>query len=130
MRFRTALFCWALSLLLCALGNAQVTTASFYGTVTDASAAAVPGAAVTLVHEGTGATVSRVTDSSGEFGFDFLRVGTYTLRIEAPGFKKFESKNLELTVGQAIRQNFALEVGAINETVSVEAVAPLVSAAS
>ena len=70
---------------LCA--NAQVTTATFYGTVADSSGAVIPSAAVTLVHEDTGASAAKITDTSGEFGFDFLRVGSYTLRIEAKGFK-------------------------------------------
>jgi outer membrane receptor protein involved in Fe transport len=122
---------WAVSsLVLCALGNAQVTTGSFYGSVTDTTGGVVPAAAVTLTHNDTGASVAAVTDAAGEFGFEFLRVGSYTLRIEKPGFKKFEGKNFALTAGQVIREQFTLDVGAVNETVSVEAVAPLVSAAS
>src|SRR4051795_11331785 len=94
MKLRTALCCWVLtSLLLCVPGSAQVTTGTLYGTVTDASASAVPAATITLIHDDTGTAASRISDASGEFGFDFLRVGTYTLRIEKPGFKKFESKN-------------------------------------
>ena len=119
--------------LLCASAGsalAQVTTATFYGIVTDPTGAVVPGAAVTLTHEGTSTAAARITDAAGEFGFDFLRVGAYTLQIEARGFKKFESKGIELAAGQAVRQTFALEVGAITETVSVAGVAPLVSTAS
>src|SRR5690242_5612751 len=109
---------------------AQVTTASFYGTVTDSSGAVVPNARVTLIHEGTAATASRLTSVTGEFGFDFLHVGPYTLRIEAEGFKRFESKNIALNAGQSVRETFSLEVGALTDTVSVEGVAPLVSTAS
>ena len=109
---------------------AQVTTASFYGTVTDSSGAVVPNARVTLIHEGTAATASRLTSVTGEFGFDFLHVGPYTLRIEAEGFKRFESKNVALNAGQSVRETFSLEVGALTDTVSVEGVAPLVSTAS
>jgi outer membrane receptor protein involved in Fe transport len=130
MRVADVLIFSAGFLCLSALGNAQVTTGSLYGTISDASAAAVPGAAVSLTHDGTGASVSGVTDARGEFGFEFLRIGTYTLRVEKPGFKKFEAKNIALTAGQVIRETYTLEVGAVSETVSVEAVAPLVSAAS
>ena len=42
--------------LACGIASAQVTTATFYGTLTDSTGAAIPGATVTLVHEGTGAT--------------------------------------------------------------------------
>ncbi len=109
---------------------AQVTTANFYGTVTDPTGAVIPDATVTLIHEGTRATVTKTTNIGGEFVFDFLRVGGYTLRIEARGFKRYESKGIELTAGQQIRQTFVLEVGAVTETVNVEGTAPLVSTAA
>ena len=109
---------------------AQVTTATFYGIVTDPTGAVVPGATVTLIHEGTSAAAARTTDTAGEFVFDFLRVGSYTLRIEARGFKKLESKGIDLASAQTVRQTFALEVGALTETVTVEGAAPLVSTAT
>jgi hypothetical protein len=110
--------------------SGQVTTATFYGIVTDPTGAGVPGATVILTHEGTNATATRTTDPTGEFVFDFLRIGSYTLRIEAKGFKRYESKGIELASGQTVRQAFALEVGALTETVTVEGSAPLVSTAS
>src|SRR6266568_1828813 len=73
--------------LLAAQGWSQVTTATFYGTVTDPTGAVIPGAAVALVSEETGASISKTTDASGEFVFNFLHVGTYKLRIGAQGFK-------------------------------------------
>ncbi|MGH9660859.1 MAG: carboxypeptidase-like regulatory domain-containing protein, partial [Bryobacteraceae bacterium] len=80
--------------LLAGTVSAQVTTATFYGIVTDPTGAVVPGANVTLTHEGTSAAAARTADAAGEFVFDFLRVGSYTLRIEARGFKKYESKGI------------------------------------
>ncbi len=118
-------------MLFCAgVSSAQVTTATFYGIVTDPTGAVIPGATVTLIHEGTTAAAARATDTAGEFVFDFLRVGSYTLRIEARGFKKYESKGIDLASAQTVRQAFALEVGALTETVTVEGAAPLVSTAS
>ena len=116
--------------LITAAALAQVTTANFYGTITDSTGAVVPAATVTLLHDGTGTLVTRKSSATGEFGFDFLRIGTYTLRIEAQGFKRYESKNIGLVAGQAVRETFALEVGALTDTVSVEGSAPLVSTAS
>src|SRR5262245_19077061 len=110
--------------------GAQVTTAKFYGIVTDSSGARLPGANLTLIHEGTGTTLTGTTDELGEFAFDFLRVGSYTLHIEGAGFKKYESKGIELAAGQSVRQTFALEVGTLAETVTVEGAATLVSTAS
>ena len=112
------------------IGWAQVTTATFYGTVSDPTGAVIPGATVTLTHKGTGATATKTSDAAGDFVFDFLRVGSYTLRIEARGFKRYESAGIELTAGQQIRQTFVLQVGAVTETIQVEGTAPLVSTAS
>ncbi len=106
---------------------AQQTTATFYAVVTDSTGGVIPGAAVTLTHEGTGATASKVSDPLGEAVFDFLRVGSYTLRIEAKGFKRLESKGIELTAAQNVRQTFIMEVGALTETVSVEGAATLIN---
>src|SRR5262245_52233891 len=86
--------------LLAGTVSAHVTTSTCYGVVNDATGAVVPGASVTLTHEGTAATATRTTDAAGEFEFDFLRVGSYTLRIEASGFKKYESKGITLASAQ------------------------------
>jgi outer membrane receptor protein involved in Fe transport len=114
------------------LGSAlgQVTTATFYGIATDSTRAVVPGATVTLTNNETGAIYRKVSDGAGEFGFDFLPTGTYTLRIEAAGFKTYESKGIALTAGQQSRQTYTLDVGSINETVSVAGTATLLNAVS
>ncbi len=116
--------------LLVPAAAAQVTTATFYGIANDPTGAVIPGATVTLTHEGTRATASRTTDARGEFAFDFLRVGSYLLRIEARGFRSYESKGIELAAGQTVRQTFVLQVGAVTESVMVEGSAPLVSTAA
>jgi hypothetical protein len=70
-----------------------------------------------------------VSDGSGDFQFDFVRVGVYVMSIEAPGFKRFQSR-LPLTAGQKVRQTYALEVGAVSETVEVQGAAPLLNTVS
>src|SRR6266542_4262206 len=90
MRLRSLLVVAALVALAGATAQAQVTTATLYGIVTDPSGAVIPGAAVTVTHEGTGATATKTTDALGEVVFDFLRVGRYTLQIEAAGFKGYQ----------------------------------------
>lgn len=109
---------------------AQVTTATFYGIVTDPSGARIPGATVLLTHEGTAAVSTKTTDAGGEFAFDFLRVGRYALRIEAQGFKSYSASGIELAAAQNVRRTFVLDLGAVTETVSVESAAPLVNAVS
>lgn len=121
---------YALAAALFFPAQAQVTTAAFYGTVTDPSGAVVAGAKVSLTNQGTGATVSKTTGPDGTFVFDFLRVGTYRLRIEAEGFKTLATSDIDLQAARNLRRTFTLELGAVNETVSVEGTAPLVNAIS
>lgn len=116
--------------LLSVCAPAQVTTATLYGIVTDSSGAIVPAANVTIIHEETGSATTRTTGATGEAAFDFLRIGSYTIRVEANGFKRFETKGFTLSSGQTVRQTFSLEVGALTETVTIESSAPLVSTAS
>src|SRR5215213_6026125 len=85
-------------------GHAQVTTATFYGSVTDPTGAAIVGATATLTHQETGAVLTQATGSEGEFSLDFLRVGHYRLSIQATGFERHEQSGIELTAGQSVRQ--------------------------
>src|SRR5207237_6032219 len=55
--------------------------------------------------------------------FDSVQVGEYTLEVDAPGFKKFTSRNNALTIGQPMTLNARLEVGALTESVAVSATA-------
>jgi hypothetical protein len=109
---------------------AQVITATLYGIVTDATGAVVPGATVSIRNEETSASYRKVSDAAGEFGFEFLPVGTYTLRIEGPGFKALETSGITLTAGQQARRTYQLEVGVVTETVKVEGTAPLLNTVS
>ena len=109
---------------------AQVSTATLYGTVTDPTGASVAGATITLKHQQTGTVLSKVAGDGGDFQFDFLRVGTYTIQIEARGFKRFQAVGIDLAAGQNIRQTYPLQVGDVAETVQVEAVTPQVNTVS
>ncbi|MBI3683409.1 MAG: TonB-dependent receptor [Acidobacteria bacterium] len=116
---------------LCAgILNAQATTATFHGIVEDATGAVVPGATVTLTHEETNTALTKTSDETGAFEFNFLRVGKYMLRIEAQGFKRLEQTGIELTAAQNVRSRFPLELGAVTETVKVEGAGALVNTVS
>ena len=82
-------------------GLAQRTTATFAGIVTDLSSAVLPGASVQLINEGTNAVTEKVTGETGEFLFDYVPVGTYTLKISLPGFKTYESRAIPLGAAQS-----------------------------
>src|SRR6266849_3058389 len=110
--------------------HGQVTTATFYGIVADSTGAVVPGASVTFISDATASAQKKTTSASGEFAFDFLRVGAYTIRIEAAGFKSFTATGVELAAAQHIRRTFTLELGTVSETVNVESSAPLVNTVS
>ena len=108
----------------------QVTTATFYGIVADSSGAVVPGASVTFLNAGTSSSQKKVTGSSGEVAFDFLRVGVYNIRIEATGFKSYTATGVELAAAQHVRRTFTLEIGATSETVNVDSTTPQVNTVS
>ena len=99
-------------------GNAGIT-----GIVNDSSGGVVPGAEVTVTNEGTGLTEVATTDSGGRYRFLRLPVGNYRLDVVMSGFKKASQSAINLTAEQMLTANFALQIGQVNETVDVSAVA-------
>ena len=110
--------------------DAQVTTATFFGLVHDSSGAIVPGASVVATHQGTGVPREAVTDERGEFVLSALPNGTYSIRIELTGFKSYTNQGIALGSGQTVRQTFVLEVGTVEESVTVAGEAPLIETAT
>jgi hypothetical protein len=98
---------------------AQQTT--IVGTVTDPSGAAVPNVVVTVTNVNTGATQTFPTNDSGQYAAVDLQVGHYVVKAEAKGFKVAEQKDIVLTIGARIRVDFQMQLGAAQETVTVEA---------
>lgn len=111
-------------------GFGQRTTATVAGIVTDPSGAVLPGAEVQLVNEGTSGTLQQLTNETGEFLFDFVPAGTYTLKIAMQGFKTYESRSMPLGGAQNVRRTYVLEVGSVTESVTVTGEAPLVNTLS
>jgi len=110
--------------------QAQVTTATVYGNITDPTGAAIPSAPVTATNELTGATIVTQSNSAGEFTFTFLPVGRYTIAIEARGFKGQRRTGLDLVAGQSVRLNSTLELGPVSESVTISGRAPILDTAS
>jgi outer membrane receptor protein involved in Fe transport len=122
---------WSAALLLAPEAAwPQENTATFYGTVTDPSGAVIPGATVRLTEQDTHAVITKTTNSSGDFSFTFVPVGTYTLTIEAKNFKTYVTSGITLTAGQQIRQAYNLELGTATQTVSVTSSVPLINSVS
>lgn len=114
-----------LVLVLPALAPAQETRGSITGRVVDSSQAVIPGVKVEAVNAATNTVVSSVTNSAGSYDIPYLLPGKYRLVAEAQGFKKAVREGLELRVNDRLQVDFALEVGAITESVNVTAEAPL-----
>ncbi len=104
----------------------QGTTSRVTGIVQDPTGAAVENATVTLRNEATSVTITTQTTSTGAYVFDSVQVGTYTLAVEVPGFKKFASTGNAINVNQPATIDVTLEAGNISETVTVESAAELV----
>src|SRR5438132_236527 len=113
-----------------AVGSGQGTTATFAGIVTDPTGAVLPGAEIEIVNEGTSAVTHQVTSETGEFVFNFVPAGTYTLKITMPGFKVYESRAIPLGAAQRVRRTYSLEVGNVTDNVTVTGEAPLVNTLS
>jgi hypothetical protein len=105
--------------------HAQSLYASIAGNITDAQGANIPGATVSLTNENTGLEMSTVTDESGTYTIRNIAGGSYTLKASLQGFKEFVQTGIPLVVGNIVRVNGRLEVGALTESVTVKSEAVL-----
>ena len=117
---------WAALVLLMALVlpaslAAQETRGRLTGRVTDATKGAIPGASVTVTDVARGTTASTVTNSQGLFQVNYLLPGNYTVTIELEGFKKVIQEGVQIQISETRDLNIVLEVGGIQEAVSVTA---------
>lgn len=106
---------------------AQGSTATIVGEVKDASGAVLDGAAVTVKHLETGLSRAAVTDSNGNYRVPSLPVGAYEVTAAHPGFKLEVLRGIELVVAQEAVVNLTLQVGNVEQRVTVTADAPLVN---
>ncbi|MFN2444042.1 MAG: TonB-dependent receptor domain-containing protein [Vicinamibacterales bacterium] len=108
------------------LAVAQSTTGSIQGTVNDAQGGGVPGAAVTIRNVDTQLQRTTVTNESGNYDVQLLPPGEYALTAELAGFRTQQRTGVRLTVNQAARIDFKLEISTVEESVTVSAQTPLV----
>ncbi|MEO7271188.1 MAG: carboxypeptidase regulatory-like domain-containing protein, partial [Vicinamibacterales bacterium] len=100
------------------------------GTVTDSSGGRTPGVTVTAVNVATNGTSSTTTDHEGAYTLRYLTPGTYSVTAELSGFKKLVRQNVEVRIGDRLELDLRIDVGSMQETVSVTAEAPLLDTAS
>jgi hypothetical protein len=105
--------------------QAQLTNGDVIGTVTDTSGAVIPGAKVTLTNTGTKVAAATTTNGTGDYTFNLLNPGQYTVTVEAKGFKKLVIPGFALAAGDRLRDNEKMEPGNVTETVEVSSAAPL-----
>jgi hypothetical protein len=116
-------------LCLAAASFAQTETARLQGTVRDKTGAAVAGATVTITARGTNRTLTVQTNDNGNYSALSLSPGRYEVSVSQNNFKTTKQE-IDLDVAQAATLDFALEPGAVSETVTVTAGAPLVETTS
>ncbi|MCX6626430.1 MAG: TonB-dependent receptor [Candidatus Solibacter sp.] len=104
---------------------AQSFFGSIVGTVTDASGAAVPEAAVALTNAGTGERRSAQTDGNGNYQFVNLVPGSYKIDIARTGFKHLTRDGIQVQVQASVRIDAAMQVGEVTQTLEVNAQTPL-----
>jgi hypothetical protein len=106
--------------------SAQFDTAEVLGTVKDPSGSGVPKASVTLLNQGTGIEAKSVTNDNGSYDFFNVRVGKYTVTVEAAGFQKTSTTDVDVAVGARQRVDLSLQVGNTSQSVQVSGAASLV----
>lgn len=119
-----------LGLVSAAPASAQRNTGTFAGSVVDTSGGVLPGADVELTNEGTGIVERQVTSTNGEFVFNYVPGGVYTVTISMQGFKTSTTKGIPVGAAQDIRRTFRLEVGQMEESITVTGAAPIVNTES
>lgn len=111
----------AVLLLLPSAGRAQAVYGSIYGTVTDASGAAIPKATVKVTDTAKGTSSELTANDSGEFTADHLIPDVYTVAVTVSGFKTFQQNAIRVFADTSVKVTAALEVGGTGETVNVDA---------
>ena len=127
---RIALASFAMLLAFVAPTRAQTTTGTILGTMSDQSDAVLPGATVTITSRDTGISRTVVTAADGSFVVPALPPGSYQLTVSLDGFRPYERGGVTLEVGQNARVDAKLELGSINETITVQGDALHVDTAS
>src|SRR5580692_3975161 len=123
------IFC-LITVLLPNVLRAQLTTSTIFGRVTDANGGTIAGAQVTLTNTDTNLSRAAQTSAEGEYRVELLPVGNYRVEIAASSFRRFVRAGVVLEVNVPVRVDALLQLGDINQTVTVSESAPLVNTTS
>src|SRR5262252_11017991 len=106
---------------------AQGDRGTITGTVADAGNAVVGGASIEARNSESGATYTAATTETGNYTLAQLPAGSYQLTVSLPGFKKYVRQNIVVAATQTVRLDVPLEVGATEESITVNEEVPLLS---
>jgi hypothetical protein len=106
---------------------AQAVYGSIYGTVTDSTGAAVPGATITVTDTTKGNVVTATTNGTGGYTVQNLITDIYDVKASAPGFEAADNPNVRVYVDTMPKVDFTLKIGASTQTVQVTSAAPLLN---
>jgi len=128
---KTLLAVFLFAALLVPPASAQVSTAELGGSVADASGAVIPNAKVTLTNTETNVMIREIaTRPDGGYVITLVPPGSYTISVEAAGFRKLVQSGLTLQTNQRVKLDLAMQVGQVTETVEVTATATLLESQS
>ena len=118
--------------VLCAMAivSAQQGTADLRGRVVDSQQGAMPGVTVVVRHQESGTFRETTSGADGSFFLSAMNPGVYQVEATLDGFRPYRRSDVRLEVGRAVTVDVALEVGGLEETVTVSAEAPLVDTTS
>ena len=105
--------------------HAQSSQGGLRGTVRDAQSV-IPGVTVTLLNEANGVSRETLSNEVGEYSFPAVDPATYTVKVAVQGFKAFERKGVRISTQAFVGLDVTLEVGALEETITVTAQSPLI----
>ena len=101
--------------------SAQILYGTLVGNVTDGTGAVIPGAAVTITNEGTGATRAGEANAAGAYSFPTVATGLYRIEVRSDGFRTSTTTGVEVGVNDVTRVDVDLQIGEVTEIVEVSA---------
>src|SRR5437763_8808966 len=130
MMVRRVLVALSLFAALLVASPAHAQTGQINGSITDNTGAVVPGATVRAIEAATGLSRDTVTGADGRYTFAAMRPTTYDITAELTGFRTSQRKGVLLQANENLTLNFAIEIGAIAESVTVAGQSPTVDVTS
>ena len=104
--------------------SAQLTSGNITGNIYDPAGATVPNATIVATNNATGVQNTTTSTGAGDYRFENLPVGAYTLTVNAAGFNKMEISNVTVVLNETVTTNVTLQIGQTSSTVEVTAAPP------